>query len=48
MERLPNEIIIDELGAVKGNSHRDDSRYLLLFALNVVCVFNICKLEKGV
>lgn len=48
MERLPNEMLIDELSIVEGNFHRDDRRYLLLFALNVVCVFNNCKLEKGV
>lgn len=48
MERLPNEMLIDELSIVEGHSYRYDSRYLLLFALNVVCVFNNCKLEKGV
>ncbi len=48
MERLPNEMLIDELSIVEGHSYRDDSRYLLLFSLNVVCVFNNCKLEKGV
>ncbi len=48
MERLPNEMLIDELNIVGGHSYRYDSRYLLLFSLNVICVFNNCKLEKGV
>jgi len=48
MERLLNEMIIDELGTIEGCSYKDDSHYLLFFALNVVCVFNNCKLEKGV
>lgn len=48
MERLPNEMIIDELGTVKVNSYRDNSIYSMPYALGVVCIFNNCKLEKGV
>ncbi len=48
MERLSNEMLIDESSIVEGHSYRDDSHYLLLFSLNVVCIFNNCKLEKGV